>query len=90
MKKYNTVVELLSSKNRWCQDQLRDYDDEGNLLSCCIEGAIIEVYKDDLNAMRDASIKVRSIIGTHRIFQWNDDPHRTHKEVVEMVTKANI
>ena len=38
------------------------------------------------------SIKVAlsSSANTERVINWNDDPERTHAEVVELLKKANV
>lgn len=90
MKKYDTVVELLSDESRWCQDKLRDYDENGNIVACCVEGAILEVYKDDYFGRVIAENKIHNLINNALIFRWNDDPNTTYEKMYEVVKQAKI
>ena len=58
-------------------------------LRWCSSGAIQAAYTYSV-AYREAVDKLRNVIGREDIAGWNDDPERTHEEVIAAFEKAGI
>jgi Fe-S-cluster formation regulator IscX/YfhJ len=95
-----TVAELLESPERWKQGNAWGAKDKQfaatrEEATCfCVIGAIAYIYGDEYGSVTmkcfDMRKKLELIVGTHAIVNWNDDPNRTHTEVLEAVRKAGI
>jgi hypothetical protein len=95
-----TVAELLESPERWAQGFFA-FNQDGDTRSprsdeaCkwCVFGAIKRIYSG--SAEDEAFYKLNDIIHESDprfilMVNWNDDPKRTHAEVLEAVRKAGI
>lgn len=90
-----TVAELLADEKNWCQGSCAK-DDLGHCVGprsptanrWCLAGAVAHVYSTE----EYPNIINRIILNTSAIFVslWNDHPNRTHKEVLDLVTKLGI
>ena len=93
---FKTVAELLEDESRWtvkvsaADENGKEVAIESNLACCwCLYGAVRKVY--GFGREGDAKLSLlQDITDTGFIATWNDNPFRTHKEVLELVRKAGI
>lgn len=91
------IKELLVTPDKWAQEQFaRDkYGNatsvySGTAKSFCLIGAVDRCY---MKATKYRSVLRRihdNIPADTNILRWNDDPKRTHAEVLELVTRLNV
>lgn len=89
-----TVAELLADEKRWTRD-LPSRNNEGHSVEVCSEdavcwcmlGAIWKCYP--LDEIVEIENRLRRVTGVS-IASWNDEPCRTHAEVLAAVQKAGI
>jgi len=96
MNNFKTVAELIESPNRWTQRAsartiLGDPCDPNHpdAVSFCLIGAVQHVYPD-YASRSDAYTKLAPVVGIGAISAFNDNPKRTHAEILDVVRKANI
>ena len=84
-----TALDLI--KQGWCQGQSNKRS--GFLFmrtSHCAISAISKVYGLRTPATFKAIKKVEDVVGCSFIIRWNDDPARTHEEVIAAFEKARV
>jgi hypothetical protein len=69
--------------NRVCFDSPR-------AIKWCAIGAIENAHGDTHAKFTEATSKLLAVIQTQNITGWNDDPERTHAEVIAAFEKAGI
>ena len=91
------ALELLSDEFRWCQGAFaKNFDGDKtksidpSACSYCIMGAIRHQANDDFTAVLKTWKYIESVIGTSAIAIWNDDPKRTHNEIIETLKQAIV
>jgi len=90
------AYKLLEKPEHWTTGQFaRDAEGRGchshstRAVSWCARGAIEKCYKD--LTVFPALERLWEAIGARvGIINWNDDPKRTHAQVVAMLKKANV
>mgnify|MGYP001593808819 CR=1 FL=1 len=92
---YSTVAELLADPSRWTQRHAARMKcgkpvgaRDARACCWCLLGAIEAIY--DGQASQDAQCKVENEVGGRLLSVWNDDPGRTHSEVVELCRRDGI
>lgn len=97
MQEFKTVQELLAVEERWAQGG-HVFDSDGFAVPSinsprasrfCLLGAVYKVYPTS-SACLVALAKLEEVSGEAKLGLWNDAPERTHAEVLELVTKANV
>lgn len=79
-----TVLEFFENHpERWAQGDFGSVESGG----ACLFQAIEDVHGDTAG---EALEKVSTILGKVFITGWNDDPERTHADIVEVCRKAGI
>ena len=81
-----TALDLI--KQGWCQDQFHKVINGKDYF--CSFGAILRTYGPSKTAIHKNLCIFREVVGTHDISLWNDDPARTHEEVIEAFEKARV
>jgi hypothetical protein len=89
------VHELLAQPDSWTQQAYARNHDGDTVASCsddarcwCLLGAMFRCYADkDI-----AKIELKILDQTNKITvaQWNDDPDRTHQEVLDLCRQLDI
>ena len=82
--KINQVIDLLSSEDRWCKQQLRSYDGRH-----CILGAIMAA--DGVMVLKGPILTaIHQVTGRRytRIEVFNDHPLTTHSLVLDVLSRA--
>lgn len=98
-KKYGSVAELLADPARWMKGQTAidkhgiDIDPKHKeAIRWDLVGAVRKIYGGEPDCWK----KHRAIreagggIGEGWVCEWNDDPNRTHEEVVTLLKKAGV
>lgn len=92
------IKELLATEDKWCK-YVFSKDIKGNevlnpespkAVQWCILGAIGKCYHLGTPELKTILDKVENALGTREIGKWNNAPERTHKEVLDLVTKLDI
>lgn len=104
LQEFKTVRELLSDPKRWTQNafaknsegrSLGRFFAEEEACSWCLVGAVKhvyptyewgEIYERLAKILGKQAFTLRSYV----LGVWNDDPARTHQEVLDLVTEAGI
>lgn len=84
LEKMDKVIDLLSSEDRWCKQQLRSYDGKR-----CILGAMMA--SDATIALKEPILMaIKQVTGRDylRIEMFNDHPLTTHALVVKVLGQA--
>lgn len=88
------IYELLDSPEKWCQ-HYSSLDADGNLIRStstvavkwCLIGAIHKCYRDADDVSRVGRTLFRRI---GYVSVWNDEPSRTHAEVLALTRELDI
>ncbi len=95
--KFNTLQKLFAVPERWTQGAFARSADgakvpnitEDSAVCWCLLGGVGKVYGDGpayasvLRALRDA-------LSDTALSRWNDSHGRTHKDILDLVTKARV
>ena len=81
-----TALDLI--KQGWCQNDYHKVID--GKYYYCSHRAIFKAYGPNESKIYLALCKFREVIGHYDISDWNDDPARTHKQVIEAFEKARV
>ena len=84
LRKIDTVIDLLSSPDKWCKGALRSHDGR-----YCIRGAVMSVGATDM--LEPAILQaIGEVAGRRfrRIESFNDYPNTTHEQVVAVLNRA--
>jgi hypothetical protein len=91
-----TVQELLADPERWTKNAVArnqygaaiPHTHDPDACKWCLYGALLRVYgSGNYWPFEDKLLKT---LGRETVAPWNDDPERTHAQVLEAVTKAGI
>lgn len=88
--------ELLEKPESWTQGEFaRNRSGERTNSNCptacswCMIGAMFKCYKGD-ELYTGLFKAISDHIGDVEIYKWNDDPNRTHAEVVDLLKKLDL
>jgi hypothetical protein len=84
LRKIDTVIDLLSTPDKWCKGALRSHDGR-----YCIRGAVMSVGATD--QLEPAILQaIGEVAGRRfrRIESFNDYPNTTHEQVVTVLQRA--
>ena len=96
-----TAAELLAKPENWCQKAFA-MDGDGKTVplesatACrfCLTGSLFKVYTDGFGPAWDKVVAtLGSVYGTsdaQNLAHWNDNPKRTHAEVLALLKKAGV
>jgi hypothetical protein len=86
--------ELLATPDKWTQGvgardaRGREVSPSSKKAKCwCIYGAINKCYGNDGFSLM--ALRIERLIPTY-VSTWNDNPKRTHAEVIEVLKKADV
>jgi len=89
------MIALLAKEENWCQGTMSQYDDKNKLQKCCLYGAWLSLRKTKGNIDSVKNILCHKILNGAPFYdgqqcrimtKWNDDPKRTHAEVLGLLT----
>ena len=92
------AYELLKNNSAWCQHALaktktgkRTSPHSKTATSWCLMGAVEKCYGRAYSLHKEAALEaIRNHLGIWDCAMWNDEPHRTFKEVRALLKKVNV
>jgi hypothetical protein len=91
------AYELISSPFKWTKGcfardrhgaAISEYSDDATCF--CLVGAIHKCYEDDTDGEYNALMQLEGALNVDSLPRWNDEPERTHEEIVGVLKKFDI
>lgn len=91
--KYKTLQQWFADESRWHKGRCYRYDENVEIKSCCLYGAILHVYRDDPTRMLEVEEKIEKFVFNVgegvSIPVFNDDPETTIEDIQRVVEQTD-